>query len=120
MGHTASCCDRVASTPSCGAGSPATSIPSHDLLNSTKQRRSERSTSSPWGSSSGLRLRKKARRHSSSSSRQLTQRPLKYLSRLTALNQVLIVDDHGGHRADATVRVKLFAGAYLGCEFIRF
>jgi len=54
------------------------------------------------------------------SCRQLTQRPLKYLSRLPALNQVLIVDDHGGHRLDASIRVKLFAGAHLGCEFIRF
>ena len=38
--------------------------------------------------------------------RQLSQRPLKHLGRLAALNQVLIIDDHGGDRLDAAIRVK--------------
>jgi hypothetical protein len=41
--------------------------------------------------------------------RQLSQRPLKHLGRLAALNQVLIIDDHGGNRPDAAIRVKLLA-----------
>ena len=51
--------DGVASTPSCGAGSQAASIPLHDPLSSSKQRRLAISTSIRWESSSGLRLRKK-------------------------------------------------------------
>jgi len=54
------------------------------------------------------------------SPRQLTQRFFKYLSRLASLNEVLVVDDHGGYRPDAAVRVKFFAPAYLCREFVRF